>query len=402
MQQPTTSEFALGLRRCFTVALGVLAAVAIIASAACSSKTDQTTPTPEPTVTPAATSTSTPSSDRAVQAVKDIVKKANDEQQQALSQHDPALMRDTATADYYALLVQTQQNLEAAGVTAIELVSLEWGPVSVQGTSAQAATTETWKVMFADGGSQQSSDRNVYTLVEQGGNWLIESDAHIGSNLGQPGTALSQSRNWAGYAASGGPFTSVSGTWIVPHVDGNSSAGAADATWVGIGGVDSYDLIQAGTQATVNDSGKVTYAAWVETLPQASQEVDLSVQPGDVIAVTISQQTMGNWQVTINNRTTNKQYRTSVQYTSSLSSAEWIEEAPSTVSARAHIVTLDQFGTVEFSNATATLGGQTATIAAAGGLAITMSDQTGTIASPSALGPDGASFTVTRTGGTQE
>src|SRR5436309_15315674 len=55
------------------------------------------------------------------------------------------------------------------------------------------------------------------------------------------------SRNWSGYVATNKTFTSVTGTWIVPQVTPGSSS-AADATWVGIGGLNRSDLIQSGTQ----------------------------------------------------------------------------------------------------------------------------------------------------------
>ena len=322
-----------------------------------------------------------------------VIQKADEEQQQALAQHDPTIMRDTATAEYYSLLVEAQQAMEAAGVTALKLISLKWGPVSVQGTDAQAATIETWKVDFADGSSQQSSDRNAYVLVQQGGAWLIAGDAQAISSVSQ-----SQSNNWAGYAATGGPFTAVSGTWTVPQVNASSPSGSADATWVGIGGVVSNDLIQAGTDATVTAPGQVTYTAWVEMLPSPTQTVPLTVQAGDVISVSITQQGTGSWQITISNQTTSQNYQTTVQYSSSLSSAEWIEEAPAAAtSVRVHIVALDNFGQVRFQAGSAQFGGQQVTIAAADAQPITLSDQSGTVASPSALGSDGASFTVTRT-----
>src|SRR4051812_46343961 len=59
----------------------------------------------------------------------------------------------------------------------------------------------------------------------------------------------STSRNWAGYVADSGTYTGVSGSWNVPTP--SSSEDGSNATWVGIGGVDSRDLLQSGTQAIV-------------------------------------------------------------------------------------------------------------------------------------------------------
>src|SRR5207249_4327735 len=73
----------------------------------------------------AGTATDTPSSE-AQRAVMAVIQQANDEQQQAYSSHDPAIMRDTATASYYDELVQTQRDLENGGVSSIKLLGLEW------------------------------------------------------------------------------------------------------------------------------------------------------------------------------------------------------------------------------------------------------------------------------------
>lgn len=58
----------------------------------------------------------------------------------------------------------------------------------------------------------------------------------------------------------------------------------------------------------------------------------------------------------------------------------------------------DRFGAVQFTNAAAVKDGQTLTPAAAGATAVTMvNNETGvTLDTPSALGPDGESFAVTR------
>lgn len=361
--------------------------------------------------TPAA-GTGTPSATD--QAIMATIQRANNEQQQALAQGDPTVMRDTATPAYYAMLVQTLRDLANGGVGSIKLLGLAWGPSTIQGTNAQATTFETWQTTFVDNTVAQSRDRNVYSLVQQGSGWLIAADSHPDSQLKQPGPAATpgpsgaippagsgssgQSRNWSGYVASGGgPFTSVTGSWTVPTVQANGTSGGADATWVGIGGAGSFDLIQAGTQATVTGPGQVEYGAWMETLPQPSQPVTLVVHPGDAMTVTLTQQGSGSWQISIVDKTTTQQFQTTVQYTSSLSSAEWIEEAPSAASAGLHVITLDNFGSVQVSNAMTTSGGKQQTIAQAGGQAVTMYGRGGQpLASPSALGADGGSFTVTR------
>ena len=178
----------------------------------------------------------------------------------------------------------------------------------------------------------------------------------------------------------------------MPQFTPDSSAGA-DAAWVGIGGVTSRDLIQAGTQQTVSGSGSTQYQAWVETLPQTSHPVPLTINPGDSVSVSINQlpQTQDQWQVAFTNNTTGQTYQVTEHYASSMSSAEWIEEAPS--AARGRQLPLDNFGSVDFSQASAVKDGQTVSIAGAGGQSVTMIGRGGQpLARPSGLGSDGASF----------
>jgi hypothetical protein len=177
----------------------------------------------------------------------------------------------------------------------------------------------------------------------------------------------------------------------VPQFAPDSPAGA-DATWVGIGGVNTRDLIQAGTQQTVSGSGSTQYQAWVETLPQASHPVPLTISPGDSVSVSVSQspQAQDQWQVAFTNNTTGQTYQVTEHYTSSLSS-----EAPS--AARGRQLPLDHFGSVSFSQGSAVKNGQTVSIAASGAQPITMvASGNRQLARPSTLSPDGGAFTVTQ------
>jgi hypothetical protein len=384
-------------RRSVVVTFASAAALIIVAlsSAGCAA--------PSGTV-PSATSTSTPSPSASlsgIAAVQAVIQKASVEQQQAFAQNDPTLMRDTATATHYAQLVRLDARLRAGGVTAIQPISITFEQASVQGSAAQVTTTETWGATLADGTTANDTTVNLYTLVLTGGTWLISSDIQPSTNVppgtspgGMPTTVGTTSRNWSGYVATGGTFTAVSGTWTVPTVSATAPATGADATWVGIGGATSTDLIQAGTEAVVS-KGTVQYAAWIESLPQPSQPVQLQVNAGDTVSVSITQESSGTWRITISNATTGGTYSTTVSYASSTSSAEWIQEAPSTGKG---VVLLDRFGTVRFTNASTVLNGKTVTAAAAGAKAVTMvNNKSGvTLATPSALGADGASFTVTR------
>ena len=360
--------------------------------------------------TPPAAQTNTNSTDAAaIAAVKDVVARANQAQVQAYARNDPTLMRATATDSYYQELVQTNQGIQSSGARSIELVSLDWVDVTISGSTAQASTNETWRTTYTDGSVAESTDRNDYTLVLQSGAWKISADVQpttqvinpstgVSPGVTQPGTpasVTSSSSNWSGYAADGGTFTSVAATWTVPTVSASSSG--ADATWVGIGGLSSRDLIQAGTQAMVDASG-VTYTSWIEMLPQSSRDVPLSISAGDSVTVSITQQSGNDWLIAMKNNTTGGTYNVTVQYASSNSSAEWVQEAPSVGRG---LVSLDQFGTVQFSGASAVRNGKTMSLSALSAKAITMINGQGqAIAQTSTIGNDGSSFTVARTDAT--
>jgi len=361
-------------------------------------------------VAPAVQTNTTSSDTAAAAAVKDVVQRANEAQVQAFVRNDPTVMRATATSAYYQELVQTNQALQSSGAQSIALVKLEWVDVTVSGTTASAVTNETWRTTYTDGSVTDSTDRNEYSLVLQAGAWKISADVQPTTQVltpgagtapgvtqrGTPASLTSSSSNWSGYAASGGTFTSVTATWTVPTVAATS--GGADATWVGIGGLTSNDLIQAGTQAMVDGSGTVEYSTWIEVLPQSSRNVPLSVSAGDSVTVTVTQQSGNDWLIAMKNNTTKGTYSVTVQYASSNSSAEWVQEAPSVGRG---LVSLDQFGVVQFSGASAVRDGKTMSLSALGAKAITMINAQGqAIAQPSTLSSDGSSFTVARTDAT--
>lgn len=364
-----------------------------------------------PQVQPVAVATpAAVTADATADAVKQVIARANAAQQKAFATGDASLMRDTATAAYYDELAQINSDLARGGVTGFTLVGIEWGDVTVSGTTATATAYETWRTSYSDGSRDQRTDRNDYTLLLEGGAWKIQADVQPSAQSVTPGAGILPGRtqpdtttttparisdtssNWSGYVTSGGTYTSVTGTWIVPQVGATTTG--ADATWVGIGGVSGTDLIQAGTQATVV-GGSVSYEAWIEMLPDSSRTVSLAVAPGDSVTVTITEQSSGEWLIAMTNNTTNSSYQRTVRYASSRSSAEWIQEAPS---AGRGIIPLDDFGSVRFTGGSAVRDGKALSLGALGATAVAMINRAGqVIAQPSTLGTDGSSFTVTRT-----
>jgi hypothetical protein len=79
---------------------------------------------------------------------------------------------------------------------------------------------------------------------------------------------------------------------------GQQSTTSTVASWVGVGGTNSNNLIQAGVE--VDTSGPVAqYHAWYETLPQSSRNIALQIGPGDWVSVEVHELAFDPWPVTI-------------------------------------------------------------------------------------------------------
>jgi peptidase A4-like protein len=161
-----------------------------------------------------------------------------------------------------------------------------------------------------------------------------------------------QSNNWSGYnqgtlEKGGVQFHSVDGTWVVPTATQHAPGEAEfSASWVGIGGgcvdagctITDSTLIQAGTSQDVDASGHAAYSAWWEIIPAPSTTiVNFAVSAGNVIHVNITETTPAIWSITVQNQTTGQTFAMTTPYTSTYSTAEWIEETP---------VVIDSSGTV--------------------------------------------------------
>jgi hypothetical protein len=158
----------------------------------------------------------------------------------------------------------------------------------------------------------------------------------------------STSTNWAGYAATGGRFTSVSATWKQPAAS-CTSATAYSSFWVGLDGDTSSTVEQTGTDADCS-CGSPVYYAWYEMYPKFPKNLTLAIHPGDTIHASVTTSGNGSFTLTITDRTTGGSFTTTQKLRSAkLSSAEVIAEAPSSSGG---VLPLANFGTVGFSAAT--------------------------------------------------
>jgi hypothetical protein len=172
------------------------------------------------------------------------------------------------------------------------------------------------------------------------------------------------SGNWFGYVQgtlekAGNPtFKNISGIWTVPTASQHVSGQAENSsTWIGIGGgcVDinclatDNTLIQAGTEQDVAANGSTSYYAWYEIIPAPSLRTNLVVHPGDRIKGQIGEPTPGIWNITLTNLTTGGKFHTTLPYSSTNLTAEWVDETPLTTSGFANLPNLTP---THFDNAT--------------------------------------------------
>ncbi|MGH8981396.1 MAG: G1 family glutamic endopeptidase [Acidimicrobiales bacterium] len=218
-------------------------------------------------------------------------------------------------------------------------------------------------------------------------------------------TADTGTFNWSGEFAAGSAITSISGTWTVPAVQPSATV-AMVSTWVGIGGMSTTaPLIQAGTISAETTDGSTGYAAWYEMLPLQSYTVTtpattggtaaFTVQPGDVVTVSLTNVEGNDWDVAIEDQTSGWRYEHAFSYASTESSAEWITERPSYVDGNQYsLYTLPDYGVSRFTHLGVAKAHGTTT-APAGLGAFAMYDTTGAVISaPGAVSATtGTSFT---------
>ncbi|HEU0266715.1 MAG TPA: G1 family glutamic endopeptidase [Candidatus Saccharimonadaceae bacterium] len=203
------------------------------------------------------------------------------------------------------------------------------------------------------------------------------------------------SSNWAGYMASTENYTAINGSWVIPSARaGSTTATSADATWIGIGGAKSSDLIQIGTEDTVSAQGIQSSAVFYEMLPSAAvYPASITVAPGDTVSASLHETSQGVWQATITDTTTGQNFSVLLDYASTNSSSEWIEEDPSYSNGQP--IPLDAFDSVSFSGGTTIANGTSLTIAGSGAGSITLVNGSAVRISVSSLSIDGGSFIAT-------
>jgi Peptidase A4 family len=178
-----------------------------------------------------------------------------------------------------------------------------------------------------------------------------------------------QSSNWFGYnqgtlEQGSKLFNSISGTWTVPTASQHTKGQAeSSSTWIGIGGgcidsgctVGDETLIQTGTEQDVDSSGSPSYSAWWELVPAPSLTIsNMTVSPGDTMSATIAEVVPNSnlWTITLKDVTRGESFSTTVPYTSTHATAEWIEETPLAIGTNVGFTALPNLTETPFSSAT--------------------------------------------------
>lgn len=208
------------------------------------------------------------------------------------------------------------------------------------------------------------------------------------------------SLNWSGYAVTpASPVTAVNSTFVVPAA-GLIPPGFA-ATWAGIGGFNSQDLIQAGVSEQSLPDNPVSgpqYFAWTELLPAGENQLsgcsgdpNCTVTPGDTVSVNISEVSGSTWNIAMSDAG-KWSYSANVTYSSSRTSAEWILEAPTLIVLQTLIAPV---GTVHFGPTSSfTDGNGTHSVAEGNPTQVVLSPGIINFATPSPIAKDGQSFDV--------
>jgi peptidase A4-like protein len=217
---------------------------------------------------------------------------------------------------------------------------------------------------------------------------LLTPAAALAQTPAQPQT-LQPSSNWSGYVAGNAYYSGVSALIQAPLPYAFQSLGVV-ASWVGIGGSTSPDLIQAGVEE-VNSGPFVGYHAWYEMLPQASRNIVMDIQPGAWVHFDVHETAPDVWQISIVNGT--NVFQRQVRYRSSHSSAEWVVEEPALYNGQ--LLPLAGVTGANFGNMLAIANGNVAKPSQLFPQTVGIVTHFGLVkAAPSGLGPDGSSFTV--------
>jgi hypothetical protein len=284
--------------------------------------------------------------------------------------------------------------------------------------SGYPTPTVQWQVSENDGSSWSNlsgATSTTYSFTawspENGYEYEAVFTNSVGSATTNPATLTvgpTFSYNWSGFVETGGTFTAVSGRWTVPTVTCTSGETAYSAAWIGIDGDGSSTVEQNGTDSDCNN-GTPSYYAWFEFYAESGSPVNNgdeeniakldpsdTVSNGDVMSASVSV-TSNDWTLMISDTTKGWAYTEGpISWTApQKASAEWIAERPEVCDPGCALTSLADFGSVTFTDATATDNGTSGPISAFSASAMEMFNnaKTTVLAAPGPLDSTGEDFT---------
>ncbi|MGW7824442.1 G1 family glutamic endopeptidase [Streptomyces puniciscabiei] len=158
----------------------------------------------------------------------------------------------------------------------------------------------------------------------------------------------STSGNWAGYAATGTTFTSVSTSWTQPAAH-CANDDTYVAFWAGLDGDGSNTVEQTGTEVDCTN-GTPQYSAWYEMYPDYPVYFKDHLAAGDHLTASVTANGKGSFTLQLTDTTQGWSHTKRARLrTAQRVSAEIIAEAPSDTNGP---LPLANFGTVQFTGAT--------------------------------------------------
>ncbi len=134
--------------------------------------------------------------------------------------------------------------------------------------------------------------------------------------------------NWAGYAVTGGTYTSASATWTAPAASNNGQTNSTSYTWVGIDGWANASLLRIGIQQGWNASAHIAYhrAFWGIG---ARVSLAFNVSVGDSIYASLTRVANNRWSIYLADLNSGRKIVRAVEYTGPRQSADFVHSAPS-------------------------------------------------------------------------
>ena len=201
-----------------------------------------------------------------------------------------------------------------------------------------------------------------------------------------------RSTNWAGYAVTGGSYTSVASNWVEPNVTCTSNG--IVGFWIGLDGWGSTSVEQDGTGVDCS-SGSPQQFAWWETYPENSIQVyQAPVAAGDRMSSEVASEGNGQYVMALTDWTENWSERNVVSApTAQNASAEIVAEA---VTNGSSITALPDFGGIEFTGSTINGG----TLQSAAAEPIDMTDMSNNLIATTTAADSTGDFLVNYAGST--